>query len=606
MDDSEKVPPARLSMTDAELEAAVELAKSQPNGLINAIALLEEQTRLRAEDDARLAAFNQEHSSTPEPVVHPPVEAPKLSEFDAVLEGATDSETDSAFTTTDFSVTGVLQQIVDQVNVTHAQPELDAEPHEAEVEDQIHAPVAAFAEPTHARTVSLESATETEAPNLARASRFSSVWNLTDSLIPVSITVTLAVLLTLSERPEYQITGSHFFGLLIGIVLSATFGLLLRKGVRLAGGYSSLLARQTFGVWGAIVPAVGALVFLVSAFAPFELALTAVTWRALNGLSPQVFGFYQPDFPIYLVLLVIGFAFALLVKKFVWFGRVLTLVGSIGLVLVAVLGFTTESFSSDFFVSGSMSVSIQVALGYLLLSLAFGLVHTNRSTEAQSSPLEYLLANLAFPALFASLLALALQASSDWWMLSAGLLIVLALAASGSLINRIGQKLQTLAVMPGWLVSIFALCLAGLATYLIHLYLISVPQLLLWLAVPAAAHIFAVAADQVARSARVHELSLVRGYGFYGRASVLNLAGYTVSVLLGLALSSGFVWSEQVAELIWLPFGEFTGAFTSGLVSMLWMLTLGRLRVARQEAEVLKVERRKSELAGIDEIVGLP
>ena len=98
----------------------------------------------------------------------------------------------------------------------------------------------------------------------------------------------------------------------------------------------------------------------------------------------------------------------------------------------------------------------------------------------------------------------------------------------------------------------------------------------------------------------------MRGYGFYGRASVLNLTGYTVSVLLGLALSSGFVWSEQVAELIWLPFGEFTGAFTSGLVSMLWMLTLGRLRVARQEAEVLKVERRKSELAGIDEIVGLP
>ena len=57
MDDSELVPPSRLSMTDEELEAAVELAKAGPDGLIAAIVLLEQQTQLRAQDDANFAAF---------------------------------------------------------------------------------------------------------------------------------------------------------------------------------------------------------------------------------------------------------------------------------------------------------------------------------------------------------------------------------------------------------------------------------------------------------------------------------------------------------------------------------------------------------------------
>jgi hypothetical protein len=185
MDDSELVPPSRLSMTDEELEAAVELAKSQPDGLIAAIVLLEEQTQLRAQDDANFADFaaknqHREHTNAaPEPAPEAPVveavieptidnaavepsvvkaepdvdylDAPEEaeatpvaepfepaaailhdSEFDAILESALEDDGDELFSDTDFSVTGTLAQIVDQVNDDFSKPQEELAP---EVDD---------------------------------------------------------------------------------------------------------------------------------------------------------------------------------------------------------------------------------------------------------------------------------------------------------------------------------------------------------------------------------------------------------------------------------------------------------------------------------------
>ncbi len=52
--------------------------------------------------------------------------------------------------------------------------------------------------------------------------------------------------------------------------------------------------------------------------------------------------------------------------------------------------------------------------------------------------------------------------------------------------------------------------------------------------------------------------------------------------------------------------GTALAAVASGLVAFLYTVTVSRIRVERQESEVMKVERRKNELAGIDEIVDLP
>ena len=52
--------------------------------------------------------------------------------------------------------------------------------------------------------------------------------------------------------------------------------------------------------------------------------------------------------------------------------------------------------------------------------------------------------------------------------------------------------------------------------------------------------------------------------------------------------------------------GAFTAPVAAGLVAFLYTVTISRIRVQRQESEVMKVERRKNELAGIEEIVDLP
>ena len=143
MDDSELVPPSRLSMTDEELEAAVEQAKSSPDGLIAAIVLLEQQAQLRAQDDANFAAFaarNQPQNqadAAPQPAVEPAYEpAPasqSSSEFDAILGSAIEDAGDEVFSDTDFSVTGTLQQIVERVNDDFSQPQEELAP---ELDDQ--------------------------------------------------------------------------------------------------------------------------------------------------------------------------------------------------------------------------------------------------------------------------------------------------------------------------------------------------------------------------------------------------------------------------------------------------------------------------------------
>jgi hypothetical protein len=178
MDDSELVPPSRLSMTDDELEAAVELAKAGPDGLIAAIVLLEQQTQLRAQDDANFAAYaakNQgqnQADTAPQPAAAEPVfetavapayEAPVVeadvepayetpvveadvepayepttasqasSEFDALLGAAIEDDGDELFSDTNFSVTGTLAQIVEQVNDDFSKPQEELAP---ELDDQ--------------------------------------------------------------------------------------------------------------------------------------------------------------------------------------------------------------------------------------------------------------------------------------------------------------------------------------------------------------------------------------------------------------------------------------------------------------------------------------
>ncbi len=626
MDDSELVPPSRLSMTDEELEAAVEQAKSSPDGLIAAIVLLEQQAQLRAQDDANFAAFaarnqpqNQPDAAPQpaaeepefEPVFEPAPASQSTSEFDAILGSAIEDAGDEVFSDTDFSVTGTLQQIVERVNEDFSQPqeELAPELDEQEITAAISAspaPISAFAvadQDRSGRTADLAQGSEA----LAAAQKTKTPLHLGsffDSMLPSATAATTAIFVTMLARTESPVTSSRFYGLLLGMILATVFGLLTSKANQLAGEHLNLVSRSTFGVWGAALPATGVLVFKLVALAALVLALASPLWRAFNLYSPLEAGALRPALWPELAVVAIALAFAVLLARFSWLGRWVFGVSTLGFFVVAIANFKASTFAASFYMFDMVSTAVQTALIYLLVQLAFGFVRPLKPRGTNLRAADYVAANVFIPSLFAAVFFASTSVSQQWFPVSALITLLSAIAAFALMVRSTAETAELLFVKPVWARLTMVVLLVAVATYLVGQYLVSVPLLLLVVAVPASAAVFATLADQVARRAKVHEVSLVRGYGFYGRVSAINIVGFVLSTLVGLALCPGFTWSAQTEAFAFM--GAMTAPVASGLVAFLYTVTVSRIRVERQESEVMKVERRKNELAGIDEIVDLP
>lgn len=67
MDNPDFQPPKARSMSDAELEAALEQAKLQADGMLGAMMLLEQESQLRAEDEAATAQWLDDLKNDPRP-----------------------------------------------------------------------------------------------------------------------------------------------------------------------------------------------------------------------------------------------------------------------------------------------------------------------------------------------------------------------------------------------------------------------------------------------------------------------------------------------------------------------------------------------------------
>ena len=654
MDDSELVPPSRLSMTDDELEAAVEVAKAGPDGLIAAIVLLEQQTQLRAQDDANFAAYaakNQgqnQADAAPQPaaaepvfetavapayeapvvedVVEPAIETPVVeadvepayepttasqasSEFDALLGAAIEDDGDELFSDTDFSVTGTLAQIVEQVNDDFSKPQEELAP---ELDDQeganlgaaSPAPISALAADGQTELASDPETGSSPAASPQRAKQPLLVGSFFDSMVPSATAATVAIVVTMLARPEAPVTTSNFYGLLLGMLLATLFGLLYSKAKRLAGDHLNLVSRPTFGVWGAALPALGVLTFKLVAIASLVLALATPIWGAFNLYAPQEAGALRPE--IWPELAAVGLALVLLLvlTRFRWVSRWIFAIIALGLLVVAVANFNPSAFTVTFYLFDFLNTAFQTSLIYLLVQLAFSLVRPLQAKGSRLLTVDYLSANLLVPAFIAAVFFLSMSASQQWSAASSAVVLLASVTALATMLRSASDSIELLLVKPLWARLFIACILIGGATYLVGLYLISIQLLLTMVAVPAASAVFATLADQVARRAKMHEVSLVRGYGFYGRVSAINTVGFVFSTLVGLALLPGFIWSAQTEAFAFM--GAITAPVAAGLVAFLYTVTISRIRVERQEAEVMKVERRKNELAGIDEIVGLP
>ena len=628
MDDSELVPPSRLSMTDEELEAAVELAKSGPDGLMAAIVLLEQQTQLRAQDDANFAAFaakNQPQNQADaapqlapaEPVYQPAVEpafepttaSQASSEFDALLGAAVEDDGDELFSDTDFSVTGTLAQIVEQVNDDFSKPQEELAPELDDLEG-MHldaaspAPISAFAATGQTVPASDTEMSSSRAASPQQARKHLLAGSFFDSLIPSATAATVAIVVTLLARTEAPVTSSHFYGLLLGMLLATSFGLLYSKAKRLAGEHLNLVSRPTFGVWGAALPAFGVLIFELVAIAALVLALATPLWRASNLYAPEEAGSLRPEIWPELAAVGLSLALLLVLTRFKWMSRWVFAVVALGLLVVAVANFHSTAFTVTFYLLDFLNTAVQTSLTYLLVQLAFGLVRPLQEKGSRLRTVEYLSANLFVPAFIAAILFMSIAVSQPWFAFSDAIILLASVAALAIMLGSASDSVELLLVKPLWARLVIACTLIGGATYVVGLYLVSIPLLLIMVAIPAASAVFATLADQVARRAKMHEVSLVRGYGFYGRVSAINIVGFVISILVGVALLPGFIWSAQTESFAFM--GAITAPVAAGLVSFLYTVTISRIRVERHEAEVMKVERRKNELAGIDEIVDLP
>ena len=628
MDDSELVPPSRLSMTDEELEAAVELAKSGPDGLMAAIVLLEQQTQLRAQDDANFAAFaakNQPQNqadAAPQPAPAEPVFEPAVepafepttasqasSEFDALLGAAVEDDGDELFSDTDFSVTGTLAQIVEQVNDDFSKPQEELAPELDDLEG-MHldaaspAPISAFAATGQTVPASDTEMGSSRASSPQQARKPLLAGSFLDSLIPSATAATVAIVVTLLARTEAPVTSSHFYGLLLGMLLATSFGLLYSKAKRLAGEHLNLVSRPTFGVWGAALPAFGVLIFKLVTIASLVLALATPLWRASNLYAPEEAGSLRPEIWPELAAVGLSLALLLVLTRFKWMSRWVFAVVALGLLVVAVANFHSTAFTVTFYLLDFLNTAVQTSLTYLLVQLAFGLVRPLQEKGSRLRTVEYLSANLFVPAFIAAILFMSIAVSQPWFAFSDAIILLASVAALAIMLGSASDSVELLLVKPLWARLVIACTLIGGATYVVGLYLVSIPLLLIMVAIPAASAVFATLADQVARRAKMHEVSLVRGYGFYGRVSAINIVGFVISILVGVALLPGFIWSAQTESFAFM--GAITAPVAAGLVSFLYTVTISRIRVERHEAEVMKVERRKNELAGIDEIVDLP
>lgn len=619
MDDSELVPPSRLSMTDEELEAAVELAKAGPDGLMAAIVLLEQQTQLRAQDDANFAAYaaktqgqNQAEAApqpaASEPVFEPATASQASSEFDALLGAAIEDDGDELFSDTDFSVTGTLAQIVEQVNEDFSKPQEELAP---ELDDQeganpdatSPAPISAFAAAGQTRFDSDQETGSSPVASPLQEKKPLLVGSFFDSMITSATAATVAIVMTMLARTEAPVTSSHFYGLLLGMLLATTFGLLYSKAKRLAGEHLNLVSRSTFGVWGAALPAFGVLIFKLVVIASLVLALATPLWRAFNLYAPNQAGALRPEIWPELAAVVIALALLLVLARFRRMSRWIFVIIALGLLVVAVANFNPTAFTVTFYLGDFLNTAVQTSLTYLLVQLAFGLLRPLQAQGSRLRTVDYFSANLLVPAFIAAILFMSISASQQWSAAASAIILIASVASLATMLRSASYSVELLLVKPLWARLVIVCALIGAATYLVGLYLVSIPLLLTMVAVPAASAVFATLADQVARRAKMHEVSLVRGYGFYGRVSAINMAGFVISTLVGLALLPGFSWSSQTEAFAFM--GAITAPVVAGLVSFLYTVTISRIRVERQEVEVMKVERRKNELAGIDEIVGL-
>jgi NCS1 family nucleobase:cation symporter-1 len=392
----------------------------------------------------------------------------------------------------------------------------------------------------------------------------------------------------------------------------------------------SVLSRAAFGVNGAIIPLVPVLVARLAGTAVLALfAVAGLNWFFVGvpaSVSVPVGAQGMQVGTGYLVavgVLVLGWLATLFGKKTTaWILRILASVMVAG--SVAFTAFAYVSHPDAFAIDGNIDFASALGTASLITAMVGMLWGTSASDENPDLQSTTMVPKLLAAGLlnFTVLGSLAAVAGYSFYQLKTdsitslpmgiafGVIVIFAFA---NLIRRNGDSLAGLGVAKtglGWrtlaLVVVAALSLffvwklsgdVAWSMFTGYLTFVGVP-VLSWLTM------FGV--DSVLRTTQYHEVSLVRSYGFYGRFNLANLIGWGVATGIGWGFVTidlpEFAWSGYLAKLVGiapLAMSANLGVWIAMGISVLVPIAFTIPRIRNQEAEVLALEARRTELLDV-------
>jgi hypothetical protein len=191
----------------------------------------------------------------------------------------------------------------------------------------------------------------------------------------------------------------------------------------------------------------------------------------------------------------------------------------------------------------------------------------------------------------ASLVAILVAAT---WLISDGVSFVA--EAFNALFVKLWWLRQTLALLA-------VLALLG-ASSLLPVVASIVQQWLPLLLIPGFALAGILLTENLIRHGAFHEVSLKKGYAFYGRVGTFTVLGYLAIVALCFELvdSSGLTWLGLLSNKLYalMFFGAYSPYAIAFIGAVVWTLITAVPRVLKQEREIANVEERRTQIAGTE------
>lgn len=639
MDLSEFKPPVRLSMSDAEIQAALGSASANEDGMAAAMALLEEQANLREHDNQLLAAWVQKMQNDPRPEaaialqnleraksgLEPlPLVAPAEPPAPVVEELPTVSDDDIAAA---LNATHVPEPEVQEATDDAFDHLLEEAAEEATTAVTVPEPATFIESPlepvsfTNFETSAEEDATVLEEKHEELpASKRSLTWLLKSASWLSAGAVLAPIFLAAYLAGSGNGFGTSVLGFFIGALGSyalAYSGFLTSARTERS---ESVTTRASFGVFGAFIPGIGALLFKALLFVSTLLVVVAALDGAFVGL-PNLTDSVVPgvakfsDLLIFGALLAVALIVAFAAKALRWI--------SVSTGVLALVGFVAAAlFSSDSidFAGLDLSVNFLGALkvaGVTLVVLGIALYNSDarffsRETAQPKGAIQHsvfaltwvivpVVAFAHFTALFGSGVnfapSLVTSFAGDFSKpIQTSLLWLLAVVALGLLVQQFDRAVEALKAFAlntqTWWQAL-ALATAVAVALVLNADSAFWQQMLVLSLSVFAVNVGVAAAEALIRRGDYHDASLLRSYGFYKSFSVMAVLVYLAIVAFVVVVDG------QLIEVPALNVMRGYEALIACGAALVLTVATAIPRILEQQREARDIEERRKTLTSV-------